>query len=163
MSSIELRILDPAKDTELFREAHKWRRRKRHVGANESTLEDLLSDDPHQITIGVFNGEYFAMFLLYEDSPGEFSAHFTSKRGTSRETLVEAGLKIRDAFMENGAVELNAWVTKRNLALKRYLESLGFAEGERRVLAIQSAGQDAAHSGTLPAVMKEFVKYGYRG
>jgi hypothetical protein len=102
------------------------------------------------------------MFLLYEDEPSRFSAHFTSKRGTSRETLIEAGLKIRDAFMENGAIELSAWITRRNLALRGYLESLGFVQCERRVLAIQTTGQDAAHSGTLSPAMKEFVMYAYR-
>lgn len=99
------------------------------------------------------------MFLLYEDEPSKFSAHFTSKRGTSRETLVEAGLKIRDAFMENGAIELSAWITQRNLALRGYVESLGFTPTEEREFACISVGQ----SDTLQPVMKEFVKYGYRG
>jgi hypothetical protein len=153
--NLELRILDPVTDVELFREAFHWRSRKRHVGANESTLEDLLSDDPRQITIGVFNGEYCAMFLLYEDEPSKFSAHFTSKRGTSRETLVEAGVKIRDAFMENGATELSAWVTKRNSALKRYLTALGFEPMCHKTFSCQPASQ----SDTLPTAMKEFVMY----
>lgn len=155
---IELRVLEPAADLDLFREAHNWRRSKRHIGANEASFEDLIDPDPRQITIGVFNGQYCAMFLLYEDAPGYFNAHFTSKRGTPKESLIQAGEQIRDAFMENGAVELCAWITARNRALRTYLEALKFIPAERKTLEKLKAGD----SGSLPA-MKEFIKYVYSG
>ena len=155
---IELKLLDPQTDLELFKEAWRWRAHKRHVGAREAVFEDVIDPDPRQTVIGVFNGQFCAMYLLYEDSPGVFNAHFSSKRGTSKELLIEAGLQIREAFMQNGAIELCAWVTVRNKALKSYLEALGFVPTERKSLAENKPEECCS----LPA-MKEFVKYAYSG
>lgn len=132
MSKLELQLLDPTADLDLFQEAYKWRAAKKHVQPDRASFEAFIADDPHQIVVGVFNGQFCAAFLLYEWKEQHFEAHFTSKRGTSREILIEGGKLIRDAFFENGAQELCAWVTKRNIALKGYLEALGFSPGEEK-------------------------------
>lgn len=128
MSDLELKLLDPLTDLELFREAFQWRSEpKKHVGANRMAFETFIADDPRQIVVGVFNGEFIAAFLLYEiEEGGVYDCHFTSKRGTPKELLIEGGKMVRDAFFENGAKELSAKIIKRNTALKAYLEALGF-------------------------------------
>ena len=130
---LELRLLDPTTDLDLFREAYNWRpRAKKHAQPDRGTFESFVSDDPRQIVVGVSNGQLLAVFLLCEWKEKHFEAHFTSRRGTPREILIEGGQMIRDAFFENGAQELCAWVTKRNTALKGYLEALGFSPGEEK-------------------------------
>ena len=93
-------------------------------------FETFAADDDRQIVIGVFNGEFIAAFLLYEIEPKVYDCHFTSKRGTSREVLLEGGRMVRDAFFENGAKELTARIVERNTPLKGYLEALGFTKLE---------------------------------
>lgn len=130
---IELRILDPVTDIKFFREAYNWRTRpKKHIQPDRASFQTFTSTDPRQIVIGVFNGQFCAAFLLYEYEPGRFEAHFTSRRGTAKETLVEGGVMIRDAFLKNGAVELCAWITERNKGLRTYLEALGFQEDSQK-------------------------------
>lgn len=132
MSEIELKLLDPAIDLPLFEEAYNWRKTKKHVQPDRAPFETFVAGDPRQIVVGVFNGQFLAAFLLYEWKEGYFEAHFTSRRGTPRESLIEGGKMIRDAFLHNGAQELCAWVTRRNTALKRYLEALGFSPAEEK-------------------------------
>lgn len=130
---LELRLLDPIEDIELFREAYNWRPHpKRHAQTNRAPFESFISDDPRQMVIGLFNDQFIAAFVLYEFDPQRYECHFTSRRGSSKETLIEGGKQIRDACLQNGAKELCAWVTKRNLALKAYLESLGFSPAEEK-------------------------------
>lgn len=154
MSNLELKILDPATDLELFREVYDWRKPKKHVQPDKIPFESFIAEDPLQIVIGVFNGQFIAAFLLNEFEPGRFECHFSSKRGTPRETLVKGGEIIRDAFFQNGAKELCAWVTVRNVALKGYLEALGFTPGEIKAFPKRIS----ENSDSLPE-MKEFVKY----
>jgi hypothetical protein len=167
-SEIELKILNPTTDLSLYHEAYGWRERKRHIGADEAPFDAIIADDPRQIVIGVFNGQFCAMFLLYEDSPGYFNCHFTSKRGTARDALVAAGAAIRDAFLNNGAVELCAWITAKNRALAGYLESLGFAPIEQRAFVTNKACQNDTDCSTIPSEQPEpparmFTKYAIRG
>lgn len=130
---LTLQLLDPLADLELFREAYRWRKTKKHAQPDRAPFETFASNDPRQIVVGVFNGSFVAAFLLYEwQEGGYFECHFTSKRGTPRETLIEGGRMIRDAFLQNGAVELCAWVTKRNSALKNYLAALNFSPVEEK-------------------------------
>lgn len=124
---LELRLLDPASDIDLFRESYNWRpKQKRHTQPDRMAFETFIATDPRQIVIGVFNGEMLAAFLLYEIEPGIYDCHFTSKRGAPKELLIEGGKMIRNTFFENGARELTAQITERNSALKSYLHALGF-------------------------------------
>ena len=170
---LQIRPLDPQTDLSLFKEAVSWRSHKKHVGAEEASFESIIANDPQQIVIGVFNGQFCAVFLLYEDTPKHFSCHMTSKRGTSRDTLIQAGILIRDTFLHNGAEELCAWITERNLALKGYLEALGFAEVERKEFpslpkVTEIGCKDVSECPTIPAdtsepPMRMFTKYEIRG
>lgn len=130
---LELRVLDPVEDIELFKEAYSWRTRpKKHVQPNRAPFKSFVSDDPRQMVIGLFNGQFIAAFVFYEFDPQQYECHFTSRRGSSKENLIEGGKQIRDACLQNGAKELCAWITKRNLALKSYLEALDFSPIEER-------------------------------
>lgn len=153
---IELRILDPQRDLDLFRESYGWRPKpKRHIQPDRGSFKDFIDTDPRQIVVGVFNGSFIAAFLLYEWQPAHYEAHFTSKRGTPRESLIEGGKMIRDAFLQNGAQELCAWVTERNIALKGYLEALGFELIESKRFACQNDTEGRK----LPFEQRLFVKY----
>lgn len=152
---IELKLLDPSSDLELFHEAYNWRPKpKKHAQPDRIPFDKFIADDPLQTVIGVFDGQFIAAFLLNEYEQGRFEAHFSSKRGTPKETLIKGGEMIRDAFFENGAKELCAWITVRNTALKSYLEALGFEAGETK--AFPKLNLETSDS-LFP--MKEFVKY----
>lgn len=159
MPELELRLLDPTTDIELFREAYEWRNPKKHAQPDRAPFEAFIATDPKQIVVGVFNGHFCAAFLLYEYKPGHFEAHFTSKRGAPRESLIEGGKLIRDAFLQNGAQELCAWIIERNTALMGYLDALGFRAAESK----RFAGQNDTGGGTLPSnastEARTFVKY----
>lgn len=123
-----LRLLDPERDLELFREAYSWRPSpKKHVQTNRVSFEGFASSDPHQIVIGVFTHEFVAAFVFYEYDPKRYECHFTSRRYTSHQVLLEAGHEIIQSFFENGTEELTAWIIEKNRPLRAFVESLGFS------------------------------------
>jgi hypothetical protein len=157
LSDLELKLLDPLTDLDLFREAYNWRTRpKKHVQPDRMPFEVFSSADPSHIAVGAFNGEFLAVFFFHEFEPGCFEAHFTSKRGVSRETLLTAARETMSCFFENGARELTAWIVERNRPLRSFVESLGFAQQEG--VSFFPCAQDNT---TLNSVGDErnFVKY----
>lgn len=126
MSDLELRLLDPAVDLPLYREAYNWRSGHRRVLPDRMSFESFT--DPHALAIGLFNGELQAVYFLHEVEPRVFQAHFTSQRGTNWNTLLEGAAEVAYQVLTNGAEEIEAWVTPRNRPLRTFLESLGFTE-----------------------------------
>lgn len=159
---LELRLLDPAQDIALFREAYNWRLRpKKHIQPDRMPFEVFSAPNPSHIAVGVFNGEFLAVFFFHEFQPGCFESHFTSKRGVSRDTLLTAARQTMNCFLDNGARELTAWIVERNAPLRTFVEALGFTEQERGVKFSTCAQNDTP----LNSVSSErnFVKYAIKG
>lgn len=126
-----LRLLDPATDRLLYELAYSWRtRRKSHVQPDRMPLETFASDDPRHLTIGLFNGELQAVYFLREWEPSKYEAHLTSRRDLPREVLLNGARAVASLLLTNGATEICAWVTKRNMPLRSFLTQLGFVETE---------------------------------
>lgn len=159
MNEFSLRLLDPVEDADLFREAYSWRPEpKVHVQPDRMPFEEFVADRDDQITIGLFNGSLAAVYFLHETEPGNFQAHFTSRRDVSRGTLLSAAAQVARDFFAAGATEIHAWVTERNTALKHFLCQLGFV----CVDATQLSCQRVELSSTMPPDSRNqrtFVKY----
>lgn len=154
---LELRLLDPKTDLALYREAYDWRGSKAHVQPDRMSFETFAANDPNQIAIGLFNGQFLALYFLHETEPKKFQCHFTSRRKVSKEVLLTGAKEVARNFFENGATELEAWVTVRNKPLRSFLEALGFEAGETKLFPKLKSENSDTVSG-----MKEFVKYELR-
>ena len=131
--SVELRVLDPTTDIELFKEAYSWRPEpKKHVQTNRVSFEQFASNDPLNLIVGVFTDQLIAVYAFYEYDKHRFDSHFTARKHTSRRLLEWVGRWIIQCFMENGAKELSAWIQKQNRPLRSYVETLGFSITESR-------------------------------
>lgn len=130
MSDYTLRLLDPAVDHEFYRQAYDWRENKRHVQPDRMSFEFFTS--PDALAIGLFNGELQAVYFLHETEPGNFQAHFTSRRGIAYLPLLEGAQEVARTILQNGGREIHAWITPRNTALRRFLEALGFTPTETK-------------------------------
>lgn len=125
--TLEMRGLDPAKDSELFHEAYNWRvsQKLKHLRPGRMSFEEFASDD---VTVmGLFNGEFLAAYVVKEYQPGCFDMHFTSKRKAPREYLVAGGIRITDLLIERGAREVSALIVSRNRPLASFLEDCGYS------------------------------------
>ena len=129
---VELRSLDPEADYDLFREAHNWRRPSR-VSADQVSFDEFIRPDPAKAVLGLFNGDFLAVYLIREWMPQHYDMHFTAKRSAPRDYLVAGGIQITNWLIKNGAVEVSAFIIARNRALKRFLEDCGYklARSER--------------------------------
>jgi len=149
--SLELRLLSPAADLDLYKTAYNWRpRRKHHLQPDRLPFETFAADDPTHIIIGLFNGDFLAVYFLHEDEPGVFGVHMTSRRNVPRETLLTGAQEVIRCFFEGGATELIAWIAERNRPLRSFVESLGF-------VAQKDACQNDTDSSTLPSDAKAFI------
>lgn len=161
---MSLRLLDPVKDLELFREAYSWRSRpKKHAQPDRLPFEDFAAENPFHIVIGVFDeDEFVAAFLLWEYEAGQYEAHFTSRRHVDRTTLITAGHEIIRLFFENGARVITAWIIDRNSALRRFVADLGFEE----ILTQEISCETDTDCPRLPAdahPARVFVQYAITG
>ncbi len=165
MSGYSLSLLDPQTDHDLYVEAYSWRGQKRHAQPDRMPLEVFASDDPSHLTIGLFNGELCAVYFLHETEPSIYQAHFTSRRGLSKEILLAGAAEVAKVIFTYGGTEIHGWVTERNEPLRSFLEDLGF----KCVTALQqSCGQDDTDGTTLPPDERNprsrvFVKYVLKG
>lgn len=129
--TLELRALDPETDLDLFRESYGWRpERKKHLQPDRLPFADFSKSDPHQIVMGLFNGEFLAAYLINETAPSYYDLHFTSKKGTPRDYLVAGGIWITDWLIEAGAQEVSAIIVSRNRPLREFLLDCGFEFAE---------------------------------
>lgn len=154
----ELRLLDPASDLPLFEEAYEWRSRlKKHAQPDRMSFETFT--DPAALAIGLFNGEFCAVYWLWETEPKCFEAHFTSKRGTPRSLLLTGAGEVIENILAHSGTEIHAWVTTRNGALRHFLKDLQFVAQEES----QITCQPVSGCPTLPTDAhlehRSFVKY----
>lgn len=116
-----LRGLNPNVDASLFREAYDWRKVSR-LQHGKLSFEAFCDST----VLGLFNGEFLAVYVIEEPVKGLFSMHFTSKRKTPREYLVAGGIQITNWLIANGALEVSAVIVARNRALRKFLEDCGY-------------------------------------
>jgi hypothetical protein len=151
-----LRLLDPGKDADLYRQAYSWRPApKTHVQPDRMSFADFIG--PDGIAIGLFDDELCAVYFLHETAAGNFQAHFTSRRGVARETLLTAAAQVAEDFFAAGATEIHAWVTERNTALRHFLTHLGFICVERAQFCC--APTEFRATMTPDRNQRSFVKY----
>lgn len=163
-TNLDLRVLDPHTDISLFEESYNWRPTpKRHVGTNRASFETYIADDPRQIVIGVFNGQFIAAFLFYEFEPQKYDAHFTSRKGMARGTLLKGAQEVIDALFTNGAKEITAWIVSRNTPLRRFVEDLKFVAVESKRFACQNDTGSDTLSGESEPPTRSYVKYVLQG
>lgn len=130
--SVELRVLDPTADIELFREAYSWRSPKKHLQPDRMPFEEFSKDDPSHIAVGVYDEHLVAVYFFQEYEAGRFESHFTSRKFVSRQILLEAAHLIITCFFSNGASQFIAWIVEQNRPLRSFVESLGFSASESR-------------------------------
>jgi hypothetical protein len=126
---LEMRGLDPVSDLGLLHEAYIWRANQNlpHLRPGRMPFEQWLESDSPQVIMGLFNGEFLAVYLIKEFDTGKFDLHFTSKRGVSRQHLVAGGVQVTNWLVENGALEVSALIVKRNRPLRQFLEDCGYS------------------------------------
>lgn len=126
MAETELRLrgLHPVADIDLFHEAYDWRAKNR---PGHLPFERWLEVGPEQSMLGLFNGEFIALYMVKQFAPGFYDLHFTSKRGVPRDYLVAGGIQITNWLLANGAIEVSALISARNRPLQRFLESCGYS------------------------------------
>lgn len=155
-TEFSLRLLELPADLDHYRDAYNWRADShRRVLPDRMSLEDFTAGDG--IAIGLFNGELRAVYFLHETEPGNFQAHFTSQRNIPRETLLAAASQVAHDFFAAGAVEIHAWVTERNTALRHFLTQLGFSCVENA--QFRCAKADIRSTMPSDRNQRSFVKY----
>lgn len=124
--NVILRTLDPVADLSLFREAHNWRSRPRRASGGQMPFEEFVVPTPTQAVMGLFNGEFLAAYMVREYAPQCYDMHFTAKRQAPREYLVAGGIQLTTWLIQNGAIEVSAFIVARNKALRGFLEDCGY-------------------------------------
>lgn len=160
MSNYELRLLDPATEQHLFAESYNWRAPKSHVQPDRMAFEDFAAINDTQITIGLFNGELQAVYFLQEVEPSVYQAHFTTRRGLSREIALQGARETAKLLLENGASQIDAWVTIRS-PLRRFLTDLGFQETGEQIICGQNDTDDSKLLSDRN--QREFLRYSLNG
>jgi hypothetical protein len=155
--SLTLRALDPVDDLQHYRDAYEWRGHKKPSRARPDMIsfEDFNARDPSQIVMGLFNGQLCAVYLIIEIAPGIFDTHFTSKRGVSRNYVLAGARFLLSWLLENGAIEVLAFVSPYNKPLCQFVEAIGYEPTE----VIHLPCNETAQSDTLPSGPRCLTKY----
>jgi len=124
---LSLRLLDPIADRDLFVTAYEFRQPKKHLSAPRIDFETFIDTNPTHLTIGLFNGELQVVYFFQEFQPRHFDAHFTSRKGVSRETVLEGGRQVLDLILSNGGEEVSALILPVNRPLRQFVAELGMA------------------------------------
>jgi len=125
MEDLQLRLLEPETDLDLFRLAFSWRTPKKHLSGPQMSFEAFSETNPTHLTIGLFNGELLAVYFLREYDPARYEAHFTSKKGVPRDVLLQGARAVINLLLDNGAAEICALVLAANCPLRRFATDLG--------------------------------------
>ena len=161
---LRLQLLDPVSDLELFQQAYSWRvRPKPHVQPDRMSFADFSAGAPTDIAIGLFNGDFQALYFLHEVQPAIYQAHFTARPKTSRELLLWGAALIIREFFTNGAKEIHAWVTPRNKPLQTFLTHLGFECVAEQHFPCTNETHESNIATDATSVGKLFVKYALFG
>ncbi len=128
MDEWQLRLLDPVSDLDLYHEAFSWRQPKRHLSLPRIDWDDFTANNPTNLTIGLFNGELQALYFFQEYYPRHFEAHFTTRKGVPRETVLQGGKEVLDLILSNGGEQVDALILPVNRPLRRFVTQLGFTQ-----------------------------------
>jgi len=131
---MNLRRLDPDKDRAVYEEVFSWEKdyprwlRDAEKSCGMS-LDEFLAKGKleERADIGIFNPEITGMVSVnFNRAPKVFEAHIWARRGTSLETLAEAGLQVRNSLaMDLGMKGFFVWVVKRNNPIKKLCAMIG--------------------------------------
>jgi hypothetical protein len=157
--SLKLLPLNPETDLELFKVAYNWRTKKRRISGPQMSFEAFSEINPTHLTVGLFNGELLAVYFLREWEPAKYEAHFTSKRGVSRETLLWGAKTILDLMLVNGAAEVVALIVPQNRALRRFVTQIGMG---RESVCLFSCTDELNVCSIAPRNQRMFIKYAKR-
>lgn len=159
-----LRLLEPVRDRELFREAYSWREKpKKHAQPDRMSFEEFSSENPLHTVIGAFDEEQLmAVFLLWEYEPGIYDAHFTARRNVPRVPLIQAGREISRLILGSGGKQITAWIVEKNGALRRYIEELGFIPIQRKTFCCCDSDTPCSSIPSEAHPARVFLQYGIK-
>lgn len=158
MDDLQLRLLDPATDLDLFRRAYSWRLTpKRHTQPTRMSFETFTDTDPTQTVVGLFNGELQAAYLLHEYEPYRFDVHMTSDRCAPRENVLEGARRVLRCLFEGGAKEVSALIVARNRPLCQFVEAIGMRRVSR--MRFSSCADVSKGDSIQPRNQRTFIKY----
>jgi RimJ/RimL family protein N-acetyltransferase len=90
------------------------------------SFEGFSKGDPNQIVMGLFNGQLCAVYVIYQVGPGKFDTHYTSRRKTPKEYVLAGAQACLKWLLDNGAVEVAAYVSEHNKPMAAFVEAIGF-------------------------------------
>lgn len=123
---LELRILNPETELDLFQEAFAWRSApKKHLRINRMSFEQFSGSYDNQVVFGLFNDQLWAVYMFIETAPKVVESHFTSRRDAPTEDVF-AGAKTLLKWFEAEGSQVTACIVERNRPLRRFAEALGF-------------------------------------
>lgn len=134
--TLEIRRLDPNADRLLYEQmflwlhaSPLWRQDTETVfGTLDLTEYMAATHDSTRIDVGVFeDGRLIADVIFTMRAKGVFEVHLEAARGADITAIVTAGRLIRDQIFAQGAQVVYAWVPRRNLAVIRILQAIGFS------------------------------------
>ena len=157
MDDLQLRLLDPATDLDLFRRAYDWRTPKRHTQPTRMSFESFTDTDPTQTVVGLFNGELQAVYLLHEYQPYHFDVHMTSDRSAPRENVLEGARRVLRCLFDGGAKEVSALIIARNQPLCHFVEAIGMHRVSR--MRFSSCTDVSKGDSIDPRNQRTFLKY----
>jgi hypothetical protein len=152
----DLRLLDPQSDLELFERAFRWRTPKKHLaGVGQMPFETFI--DSQHLVFGLFDPELIAVYFYREWEPARFEAHFTSRKGVKRETLLWGGAATVGMILKYGGEEVDALILPANKPLRDFVTHLGF----RRIGLIEFTCVETTQGDTIsPRNQRQrFIKY----
>lgn len=156
---LDLRALNPETERHLFEESYRWRGNKKTnaLRPDRMSFETFSASDPSQVVMGLFNGSLCAIYVIHHNSDGTVGTHYTSKRGTPKEYVLAGARWLLRWLLENGALEVQAFVSPKNKPLCRFVEDIGYSQ----VGLVKFPLQSTEDSDTLPT--REYVYYAAKG
>jgi len=152
-------LLDPVADLDLYRQAYNFRVPKKHLFGPRISLEAFTDPIAQNLTFGLFNGELLAVYFFQEVEPSCFEAHFTSRKGTPREVLVEGARTVTDLCLEHGASEIYGLILAENRPLRQFVTDIGMKCDSR---VIFTCVEDLSGCNFYTRNHRTFLKYAKR-
>jgi hypothetical protein len=132
---LTIRRLDPATDTDLYRQAYAWTEgaprwlrdcaKVFEAPDEQGYLE--AAENPARVDIGVFTPEFTGMITLILRGKGVYEAYLAAKRHSPLDLLGEAVLDVYHTVTQYNMRQTFVWIAARNRAILNLCEGVGFA------------------------------------
>lgn len=127
---MQLRVLHPATDEHLFREAWRWKESYPRLVRQWDGLRHFrqwFALMKRRVSIGIFTDHLIAIATLKPDGNGVYEAHVDCERRVDLDTLTRALLSIeKTMFEEWKAREIFAGIISKNYGIIQLAELCGF-------------------------------------